>query len=146
MESSCSVLRRKSLAEQLLRDLALYECIDTFISKLSGGERKRLSLATELVTQPKIFFLDEPTTGENVKGIALRERNLIMSIIKCRSGHFCRNMRRAIVKTDCFERHDNFLYDSSTGYDDIQYVQSRVINGRWKIDILWNVGKCYRFF
>lgn len=81
MESSCSALRRKSLAEQLLRDLALYECIDALISKLSGGERKRLSLATELVTQPKIFFLDEPTTGENVKVIALRERNLIMSIL-----------------------------------------------------------------
>lgn len=71
MGNSCSALRRKSLAEELLRDLALYECIDTLISKLSGGERKRLSLATELVTKPKIFFLDEPTTGENVKVIAL---------------------------------------------------------------------------
>ncbi|KMQ94302.1 ras-related protein rab-32 [Lasius niger] len=67
MENSCSALRRKSLAEELLRDLGLYECIDTLISKLSGGERKRLSLATELVTKPKIFFLDEPTTGENVE-------------------------------------------------------------------------------
>ncbi|CAL1679785.1 unnamed protein product [Lasius platythorax] len=63
MGNSCSALRRKSLAEELLRDLGLYECIDTLISKLSGGERKRLSLATELVTKPKIFFLDEPTTG-----------------------------------------------------------------------------------
>lgn len=67
MGNSCSALRRKSLAEELLRDLGLYECIDTLVSKLSGGERKRLSLATELVTKPKIFFLDEPTTGENVE-------------------------------------------------------------------------------
>lgn len=147
MGNSCSALRRKSLAEELLRDLALYECIDTLISKLSGGERKRLSLATELVTKPKIFFLDEPTTGENVKVIALRKRlRQVLCNIKCRSGHFCRDMRRAIVETDCIERYNNFLYDSSAGYDDIQYVQSCIINGRWKIDILRDFRKCYRFF
>ncbi|KAG5328000.1 SCRT protein, partial [Acromyrmex charruanus] len=61
--NSCNVLRRKFLGEELLRDLGLYECIDTAISELSGGERKRLSLAAELVTRPKIFFLDEPTRG-----------------------------------------------------------------------------------
>ncbi|KYN19712.1 PREDICTED: protein brown-like [Trachymyrmex cornetzi] len=61
--NSCNVLRRKFLAEELLRDLGLYECIDTAISELSGGERKRLSLAAELMTRPKIFFLDEPTRG-----------------------------------------------------------------------------------
>lgn len=59
------MLRRKSLGEEFLRDLGLYECIDTAISKLSGGEKKRLLLAAELVTRPKIFFLDEPTTGED---------------------------------------------------------------------------------
>lgn len=58
------MLRRKSLGEEFLRDLGLYECIDTVISELSGGEKKRLLLAAELVTKPKIFFLDEPTTGE----------------------------------------------------------------------------------
>lgn len=66
MENNCSALRRKSLAEELLRDLGLYECIDTIISELSGGEKKRLSLATELVTKPRIFFLDEPTTGLDI--------------------------------------------------------------------------------
>ncbi|XP_011876406.1 PREDICTED: protein scarlet-like isoform X3 [Vollenhovia emeryi] len=61
--SNCSVQQRKSLGEEFLRDLGLCECIDTAISELSGGERKRLSLAAELVTKPNICFLDEPTTG-----------------------------------------------------------------------------------
>ena len=30
---------------------------------MSGGERKRTSIGMELVTHPKILFLDEPTTG-----------------------------------------------------------------------------------
>ncbi|KAL0134714.1 hypothetical protein PUN28_001472 [Cardiocondyla obscurior] len=63
IENSCNALRRRSLEEEFLRDLGLGECIDTMISELSGGERKRLLLAAELVTRPKIFFLDEPTTG-----------------------------------------------------------------------------------
>ncbi|RLU21040.1 hypothetical protein DMN91_007656 [Ooceraea biroi] len=82
MGNSCSVLQRVSLGEELLRDFGLHECSDTVISKLSGGEKKRLSLAAELVTRPKILFIDEPTTGldvfsatcvvQSLKQIALR--------------------------------------------------------------------------
>ena len=36
---------------------------DTFIKKLSGGQRKRASIAVELVSDPTLFFLDEPPSG-----------------------------------------------------------------------------------
>ncbi|MEV4825769.1 ATP-binding cassette domain-containing protein [Micromonospora sp. NPDC049274] len=48
---------------QVLADLRLSERADVPVGRLSGGERKRASIAVELLTRPGVFFLDEPTSG-----------------------------------------------------------------------------------
>jgi ABC-2 type transport system ATP-binding protein len=48
---------------EFLDDVQLGEKADSFAEQLSGGQRQRLSIATALVHSPKVFFLDEPTTG-----------------------------------------------------------------------------------
>lgn len=49
--------------KEFLDDVDLGEKADSFAEQLSGGQRQRLSIAAALVHSPKVFFLDEPTTG-----------------------------------------------------------------------------------
>jgi ABC-2 type transport system ATP-binding protein len=54
--------RRQTIA-QLLREVDLEKWADKPVKMFSGGMRRRLEIARGLVHEPKIFFLDEPTTG-----------------------------------------------------------------------------------
>ncbi|XP_017073110.1 protein brown [Drosophila eugracilis] len=54
--------KRQRVADLLLA-VGLRDSAHTRIQQLSGGERKRLSLAEELITDPIFLFCDEPTTG-----------------------------------------------------------------------------------
>ncbi|XP_076389834.1 ATP-binding cassette sub-family G member 1 isoform X2 [Megachile rotundata] len=49
--------------EEILDILRLTRAKDTIAERLSGGERKRLSIALELTNNPPVIFLDEPTSG-----------------------------------------------------------------------------------
>ena len=54
--------------EEIIKELRLKKCENTkiggpLLKGVSGGERKRTSIGVELITDPNLIFLDEPTTG-----------------------------------------------------------------------------------
>lgn len=49
--------------DELLAEVQLTDKSKSFVEKLSGGQRQRFSIAAALVNNPRVLFLDEPTTG-----------------------------------------------------------------------------------
>lgn len=51
------------LLQQTMEQLGLSHCAELSIARLSGGQRKRVSVGVELLVRPAILFLDEPSSG-----------------------------------------------------------------------------------
>lgn len=69
MDKEISYQQRMERVDEVISELALAKCQNTpigivgRIKGISGGEKKRLSFAAEVLTNPKLMFCDEPTSG-----------------------------------------------------------------------------------
>jgi ABC-2 type transport system ATP-binding protein len=81
---------QKSLpTAEILQEVSLIEKKDSFVQSLSGGQKQRLALALALVNDPKVIFLDEPTTGldpqarrniwDIIEGLSKKEKTIILN-------------------------------------------------------------------
>ena len=63
MPENSTKKERMQRIKEVLEIVQLTEFENSYIRQLSGGQRKRASIATELIADPSLFFLDEPTSG-----------------------------------------------------------------------------------
>ena len=72
LPSSATRHEKHAEVNRIIDLLRLQKCADTPIRLLSGGERKRVNIGTELLTDPKVLLLDEPTSGlDSTSAVAL---------------------------------------------------------------------------
>lgn len=79
-EITQSLYRSAADYQQLLKQFGIFDKGKSFVKELSGGQRQKLFIALALIPNPKIVFLDELTTGLDVK--ARREVWRILSNLK----------------------------------------------------------------
>lgn len=100
LPSTINKQQRQQVVEEVILELGLKECAGTRIGNsqyrgCSGGEKRRVSIGVQLLANPSVLFLDEPTTGldatsafqlvRTLKSLAQKGRTIITTIHQPRS-------------------------------------------------------------
>ncbi|KAK0187369.1 P-loop containing nucleoside triphosphate hydrolase protein [Armillaria mellea] len=104
LPASTSSVQRARLVDDIILELGLKDCSNTHVGDglrrkgCSGGELRRVSLGIQLLGNPSVLFLDEPTTGldatsafhlvKTLKSLAQKGRTIIMTLHQPRSEVF----------------------------------------------------------
>jgi ABC-type multidrug transport system ATPase subunit len=135
-----SVFQLNRKVFRVLRSLGLYEIKDMVVGnplnkKISGGQRKRLNIALELIREPAILFLDEPTSGlssrdsENImdllKELALKGK-LIFTVIHQPSSDIFKMFDKLFI----LDNGGYLIYDGNP-VDSIIYFKSKIHHANW---------------
>jgi ABC-type multidrug transport system ATPase subunit/uncharacterized tellurite resistance protein B-like protein len=125
---------------EVLENLGLYEIRDIEVGsplnkKISGGQRKRLNIALELIREPAVLFLDEPTSG-----LSSRDSENILDLLK----ELTLKGKLVFVvihqpSSDIFKMFDKLLILDNGGYliyngdpiDSIIYFKSSIQHANW---------------
>ncbi|KAI4204700.1 MAG: hypothetical protein LQ350_001015 [Teloschistes chrysophthalmus] len=112
-----SKIQKRQRAESVLLKMGLRDCADNLVGNelikgISGGEKRRVTIAIQILTDPQVLIMDEPTSGldaftassivEVLKGLAEEGRTLILTIHQARS--------------DLFQHFGNILLLARGGY------------------------------
>lgn len=121
--------------DNVLKNLGLYEIRNMKVGsplnkKISGGQRKRLNISLELIREPAILFLDEPTTG-----LSSRDSENILDLLK----ELARKGKLLFIvihqpSSDIFKMFDKLIILDTGGYliyngnpvDSIEYFKKKI--------------------
>jgi len=137
------------LVEESLKSLGLYEIRDmkvgsTLNKKISGGQRKRLNIALELIREPAVLFLDEPTSG-----LSSSDSENILDLLKELT--FKGKLVFVVIhqpSSDIFKTFDRLLILDEGGYliyngppvESIIYFKSRIQHANWNESVCKSCG------